>query len=272
VGSEGTLAVITAAAFRLVNRPNARASALCGIANPMAALTMLRILREVAADSLICFELMDDGEIGLIRQHLPNIAHPLPSRHPWYIFIEIGSDDPSIEECLERALMRASDAAAVSDAVLAQSETQANAIWQLRFAVSEANRLAGPSVSHDVSVATDDVPALLEALPPAIARRFPDALIRFVGHLADGNMHVIVFFPQGALTDHDAYESAAFQINEIVYDVTTGFGGSISAEHGIGRSGRHAFARFANPVERHLMREIKRSFDPAGILNPGILF
>lgn len=272
VGSEGTLAVITAAAFTLMDRPKARASALCGLVEPRAALSLLRIIREVAGDKLISFELMDDGEMSLIREHFPNIAHPLPSRHPWYVFIEIGADDFSIEEYLAQALMRASDAGAISDAVLAQSETQAKAIWHLRFAVSEANRLAGPSISHDVSVATDDVPVLLKALPLAVSKRFPNALVRFVGHLADGNMHVIVFFPRNAFTDHAALETAAFQVNETVYEVTTAFGGSISAEHGIGRSGCRAFARFSNPVERRLMQEIKRSFDPAGILNPGILF
>ena len=138
--------------------------------------------------------------------------------------------------------------------------------------MSEANRLAGPSISHDVSVATNDVPALLKALPPAVSKRFPNALVRFVGHLADGNMHVIVLFPRDAFKDHAAFEMAAFQVNEIVYKVTTAFGGSISAEHGIGRSGRRAFARFSNPVERQMMQVIKRSFDPAGILNPGIVF
>jgi FAD/FMN-containing dehydrogenase len=274
VGSEGTLAVITAAAFRLMDRPKARASALCGLVEPQAALNLLRIIREVSGDKLISFELMDDGEMSLIREHFPNIAHPLPSRHPWYVFIEIeiGADDFSIEEYLAQALARASDAGAILDAVLAQSETQAKAIWHLRFAVSEANRLAGPSISHDVSVATDDVPALLKALPSAVSKRFPNALVRFVGHLADGNMHVIVFFPRDAFTDHAALETAALQVNETVYEVATAFGGSISAEHGIGRSGSRAFGRFSNPVERQLMQEIKRSFDPAGILNPGIIF
>ncbi|NNC01230.1 FAD-binding oxidoreductase, partial [Corallococcus exiguus] len=125
------------------------------------------------------------------------------------------------------------EAGVIADGVVSQSEAQAKAIWHLRFAVSEANRLAGPSVSHDVSVATADVPALLAALPDRIHLNF-QAQTLFVGHVGDGNMHVIVLFSRDAFLTSGAYEDTAQKVNAIVYDVVTSFGGSISAEHGIG--------------------------------------
>jgi FAD/FMN-containing dehydrogenase len=131
VGSEGTLAVLTAAAFRIVTPPRARVSALCGVASPEAALSLLQILREAVAENIVSFELMCDSEMDLVLNLVPNTGCPLSGRHAWYVFTEIGGDDSSVGECLAGALEDAIETGAVADAVLSQSDAQAKAIWHL---------------------------------------------------------------------------------------------------------------------------------------------
>jgi FAD/FMN-containing dehydrogenase len=269
VGSEGTLAVVTAAAFRLMSRPRHRASALCGLASPAAALALLRIVQDRLGDDLIAFELMCAGEMDLIRRRFADLRHPLSSMTPWYVFLEAGSRSAGCADDLAEVLAEAGASCAIDDAVLAQSEAQAAALWHLRFAVSQANRDAGPSVPFDVSVATEDLPAFIARIEGRLAVEIPAAPAVFVGHAADGNMHVTVLLGTCAAADREA---AARRARAIVYQSVVEHRGSLSAEHGIGRTGREAFAAYGDPTERGLMRAIKRAFDPAGILNPGILF
>jgi FAD/FMN-containing dehydrogenase len=269
VGSEGTLAVVTAAAFRLMARPRHRASALCGLASPAAALRLLRIVQDRIGDDLIAFELMCDGEMDLILRRFPDLRNPLAAPSRWYAFLEAGSQGFGIQDELVRTLMEASEHAIADDAVMAQSDAQAAALWHLRFAVSEANRNAGPTVPFDVSVATEDIPALLAGIERSLGEHVHAARTVFVGHAADGNMHVTALL-NGVPDKHR--EAAARTVRQIVHETVAGLHGSLSAEHGIGRTGRAAFEAHGNPTERMLMRRIKQAFDPAGILNPGVLF
>lgn len=269
VGSEGTLAVVTAAAFRLVNRPRHRASALCGLASPAAALALLRIVQERLGDDLIAFELMCAGEMELIRRRFPDLRHPLSSEAPWYVFLEAGSQTPTCHDGLAETLSEAGACCAIDDAVLAQSEAQAAALWHLRFAVSQANRDAGPSLPFDVSVATEDLSAFIARIEGRLAAEIPTARAVFVGHAADGNMHVTVLLGTCAAANREVAEPRS---RAVVYEAVVEHHGSLSAEHGIGRTGREAFAAYGDPTERVLMQAIKQAFDPAGILNPGILF
>ncbi|MBM6593658.1 FAD-binding oxidoreductase [Microvirga pudoricolor] len=269
VGSEGTLAVVTAAAFRLVARPRHRHSALCGLASPALALNLLHAVQERVGDGLIAFELMCAGEMDLIRLRFPDLRVPIEPASRWYVFLEAGSNEPGLSDDLTQALADALDRGLVDDAVMAQSGAQAEALWHLRFAVSEANRSAGPAVPFDISVATDDLPSLLHAIETELAARVPLVRVVFVGHAADGNMHVTALLNQ---VPPENREAATDAVRAIVYQAVTARHGSISAEHGIGRTGRRAFEVYAQPTERALMRRIKQAFDPAGILNPGVLF
>lgn len=271
IGSEGTLAVITAASFRLFARPKASATALCGIPDPMAAIRLLTMLREVAGERISSFELICDAEIGLTLDLLGGAALPFHDRHPWYVFIEIADSaaDAAMEQVLTRALALAFDAGVLSDAVVAQSGAQAKALWHLRFAVSEANKRAGLSVSHDTSVATADVPRFIAAVQGAAAERFPTAQPLFVGHVGDGNIHVILLFGKGGFRDEAAFAALAASVNACIFEIVSQFGGSITAEHGVGRSLVGALRRAAQPETLELMAAIKHAFDPLGILNPG---
>ncbi|WP_164547570.1 MULTISPECIES: FAD-binding oxidoreductase [unclassified Bosea (in: a-proteobacteria)] len=269
IGSEGTLAVVTAATFRLFPRPRISATALCGFESPSDALQLLALLRQAAGERISSFELMCDAEMGLTLDLMPGTALPLERRHRWYVFIELADSDPSgrVGELLTEALATALGQGLLQDAAIAQSEAQAKAIWNLRFAVAEANRRAGPIVSHDTSVAVADVPAFITAVEAMTAVRFPEARPLFVGHVGDGNIHVILLFPQETPAERSAYLGDA--VNAEVFAITSDFGGSITAEHGIGRSLTGALIRQAQPEALELMRAVKQAFDPLGILNPG---
>lgn len=271
IGSEGTLAVVTAAAFRLFPQPRASATALCGLAEPAAALRLLALLRASAGERISSFELMCDAEVGLTLELVPGTALPLGRRHSWYVFVELGDSDAQgrVEALMTETLAGALEAGMVEDAVIAQNAAQAKAIWHLRFAVSEANRRAGPSVSHDTSVATADLPAFIAAVQRTAEQRFPAARPLFVGHVGDGNIHVILLFPPDVFADPASLVATAAAVNDCIFAIVAGFGGSITAEHGIGRSFVGALARHAQPEALELMLAVKQAFDPLGILNPG---
>jgi len=269
IGSEGTLAIVTAATFRLFPRPRASATALCGLASPADALRLLALLRQAAGERISSFELMCDGEMSLTLDLVPGTVLPLEARHAWYVFIELGDSDPNcpIGEMLTRVLATALEQGVLRDAAIAQSEAQAKAIWHLRFAVAEANRRAGPIVSHDTSVATADVPAFISAIEAMAAKRFPEARALFVGHVGDGNIHVVMLLPEE--TPAERLADVGHAVNAEVFATVSDFGGSITAEHGIGRSLVGMLAQHAQPEALELMSAVKHAFDPLGILNPG---
>ncbi|CAD5288954.1 FAD/FMN-containing dehydrogenase [Bosea sp. 62] len=269
IGSEGTLAIVTAATFRLFPRPRASVTALCGLASPVDALRLLALLRQSAGERISSFELMCDGEMGLTLDLVPGTTLPLDGRHAWYVFVELGDSDPSspIGEMLTQVLAIALEQGMLQDATIAQSEAQARAIWHLRFAVAEANRRAGPIVSHDTSVAVADVPAFISAIEAMAAERFPEARPLFVGHVGDGNIHVILLLP--GQTPAEQLADIGHAVNAEVFAIVGDFGGSITAEHGIGRSLVGMLAGHAQPEALELMRAVKQAFDPLDILNPG---
>ncbi|WID94841.1 FAD-binding oxidoreductase [Bosea vestrisii] len=269
IGSEGTLAIVTAATFRLFPRPRVSATALCGLDSPSAALKLLSVLKQSAGERISSFELMCNAEMGLTLDLVPGTSLPLERRHSWYVFIELADSDPAgrVAELLTETLAAALEQGVLQDAAIAQSEAQAKAIWHLRFAVAEANRRAGPIVSHDTSVAVADVPAFIAAVEAMAAERFPKARTLFVGHVGDGNIHVILLFPREMPAERRADLAPA--VNEQVFAIIRDFDGSITAEHGIGRSLTTALLQSAQPEALELMKAVKQAFDPLGILNPG---
>jgi FAD/FMN-containing dehydrogenase len=269
IGSEGTLAIVTAATFRLFPRPRVSATALCGLASPADALRLLALLRQAAGERISSFELMCDAEMGLTLDLVPGAILPLERRHRWYVFIELGDSDPAgrVGELLTETLTTALEQGLLQDAAIAQSEAQAKATWHLRFAAAEANRRAGPIVSHDTSVAVADVPAFISAIEAMTAERFPQARPLFVGHVGDGNIHVILLLPRG--TPPNLRSELGPAVNEQVFAIVGAFGGSITAEHGVGRGLTGALVRQAQPETLELMRAVKQAFDPLSILNPG---
>jgi FAD/FMN-containing dehydrogenase len=207
--------------------------------------------------------------LDLVSKHIPNTRLPLLAPAPWYVLIEIASAEPGglAESTMQRLLTEAADNGIVSDAVIAGSLGQAQALWRLRETASEAQRPEGGSIKHDVSVPVARIPEFLAAASQAVERVCPGARPVAFGHFGDGNVHYNVTQPAGM--DKAAYLALWGPMSKAVHDVVASFGGSISAEHGIGQMKRGELLRFKSPLELALMRKIKAALDPKGILNPG---
>lgn len=271
-GAEGTLGVVTAAALRLVPAVAARAVAWAGLAGPHGALTLLRRLEERTGDAVESFELVPDNALALVLAKLPGLRAPLGTPCAWNVLIEAvgtqGGPDP--REALEAALAAAIEDGIVLDATIAANEAQADALWMLRESISEAEKIDGPSLKHDISVPVSGMPAFLDRERARVEARFPGSRIIAFGHLGDGNIHFNLLPPESA--DRDvwiAHHGAA--ASAMVHDLVAEAGGSLSAEHGIGQAKLAEFARLTDPVRLNVLRAIKQALDPLGIMNPGKL-
>jgi FAD/FMN-containing dehydrogenase len=269
VGAEGTLGVITAACLKLFPQPADTATALVGIDSPQHALDLLARLRTAAGDQVTSFELMPRLAVELTVKHVPGVADPLDQNAPWYLLIELSSPNPR-QELINLLTATLEDAAAggtIMDAMLATSIGQARAMWKLRETVPEAQRRHGASLKHDVSVPVSAIPTLIEQ-GSALARRLaPEGEVIAYGHAGDGNLHFNV--SQRPDSDVERFTACGPALERAMFDLVEGLGGSISAEHGIGRLKAAEFARRADPAELAVMHELKRALDPKGILNPG---
>ena len=269
VGAEGTLGIITAACLKLFPQPKDTATALVGIDSPQKALDLLAQLRTSAGDQVTSFELMPRIAVELTVKHIPGVADPLEQGTPWYLLVELSSPNPrqDLSSVLTAALEDAAAAGTVEDAMLASSIAQAQAMWKLRESVPEAQRRHGASLKHDVSVPVSAIPALIEEGSALVRRLAPEGDVISYGHAGDGNLHFNVGQKPGA--DIKTFISRGPVLELAMFDLVESLGGSISAEHGIGRLKAEEFARRADPAELAVMQALKRALDPKGILNPG---
>ena len=272
IGGEGTLGIVTAAALKLVPAIGARAVAWVGLANPTAALALLRQLEEAGGDAIEAFELVPAEALALVLAHVPGTRTPLTGAHRWHALIEAtaprGAPDPG--EALGNALARASEAGLVEDAVIAANEAQAEALWKLRETIAEGERADGPAAKHDIAVPVSAMPRFLEEGAAAVTARFPGTRVLAFGHLGDGNIHFNVRAP--ADRDSKAWFAAeGATVSSFVHDLVTAAGGSLSAEHGIGQFKLADFTRTMDPARLATLRAIKAAIDPQGLMNPGKL-
>jgi FAD/FMN-containing dehydrogenase len=269
VGAEGTLGVITAACLKLFPLPADTATAVVGIQSPQKALDLLARLRTAAGDQVTSFELMPRIAVELTVKHVPGVADPLSQNTPWYLLIELSSPNPrqDLATALTAALEDAAVAGEIEDAMLATSIAQAQAMWKLRETIPEAQRRHGASLKHDVSVPVSAIPALIDEGSALVRRLAPEGDVISYGHAGDGNLHFNVGQKPG--TDIKSFMARGLVLELAMFDLVESLGGSISAEHGIGRLKAEEFARRADPAELAVMQTIKRALDPKGILNPG---
>jgi len=269
VGAEGTLGIITAASLKLFPQPADTATALAGIDSPQQALDLLAQLRSATGDQLTTFELMPRLAVELTVTHVPGVANPLDQGTAWYLLIELSSPNPRAElaALLADKLQEAAVQSTIKDATLATSLAQSQAMWKLRESVPEAQRHHGASLKHDVSVPVSCIPQLIEEGSELVRRLVPEGQVVSYGHAGDGNLHFNVSQRQG--TPKTAFLARGPQLESAVFDLVERLGGSISAEHGIGRLKAAQFAERADPVELAIMRVLKCALDPKGILNPG---
>ncbi len=270
IGSEGTLGVITAATLKLFPRPRSRAVAFLGLESPKTALALLNFMKERAGPGLQAFEILSRLGLELVLRHIPGARDPLTAPSPWYVLLEIaGFSEGEAERVADAALAEALEAELVQDATRAQSLDQAAGLWRLRESMSEAQKREGGSIKHDISVPIERIPEFIAEAGERIAARFPQARPVPFGHMGDGNLHYNVSQPVGA--DKAAFLACWDEMNALVHGLVDAFDGSISAEHGIGQLKRVLLTQVKNPVSLDVMRALKNTLDPKGVLNPGKL-
>jgi len=268
IGAEGTLGIITAAVLRLIPRPRAMETAFVGVPSPQAALDLLGLATEHAAGSITSFELMMRSGVELVLRYGAGCRDPLPSAYPWYVLIELSSQARAgLRAVMEEILAEGLERGFLADAAIAESLDQSKMFWRIRELFGEVQRHAGGSIKHDISVPVAAVPAFIEEANAAVTQLIPGARPLPFGHLGDGNIHYNVSQPAGA--DTAAFLERWDEVNAVVFAVVAKHGGSISAEHGIGVMKRDLLPKVKDPVALSLMRTLKRTLDPKGILNPG---
>jgi FAD/FMN-containing dehydrogenase len=270
IGAEGTLGIITAAVLKLFPRPTASATAWAAVASPEAALELLALLRRNCGDRINAFELISRNCVELVLRHIPGARDPLSAQHAWYVLTEIADSgaQEQLREQLEHALEAAIGAGLLLDATLAESGSQSEALWRIRESIPEAARSeSGMLYRHDIAVAVSAIPGFLREAGAALEQRFPGANVICFGHLGDGNLHYNTFVPGRSRSDAAARD--AHDVTDLVYDIVQRYGGSFSAEHGIGLAKVAELRRYKSEVELDLMHAIKRTLDPRGLMNPG---
>ncbi len=273
IGSEGTLGIVTAATLRLLPEIGGRAVLWAGLESIGAARRLLLHAEALAGDHLEGFEVIPAHCLASVLDHLPDARSPLAGQHAWHALIELVVEEGKTEvlpALAETLLASALEAGMIEDATIAASETQAERFWLLRDSISPAERAIGPAMQHDISVPVARMADFVDRAVPEVEARFPGTTAVAFGHLGDGNVHFHVLAPPGAVPG-EWEEREGKAISAFVHDLVTRWGGSISAEHGIGQMKRDELGRLGDPVALTMMRGIKQALDPYGLLNPGKL-
>ena len=271
IGAEGTLGVVTAASLKLFALPASRAVAFASVETADKVLALLSRARQEAGGGLEAFEMIDALGLDLVVRHIPGSRYPMEGRHAWSVLIEVASEAAGAAgETLERLLAAALDEGLITDAALAQTETQAKAFWALRENQSAGQKAEGPAWKNDISVPVSAIPEFLEKAGAAMRAFCPGVRIPAFGHVGDGNLHYDLLAPEGG--DIAAHMARREEAAVIVNDVVVSLGGSISAEHGVGVMKVAEALRYKAPAEVAAMRAVRASLDPKRIMNPRVLF
>jgi FAD/FMN-containing dehydrogenase len=269
LGAEGTLGIITAATLKLFPAIRSVATAFVAVPGVQAAVELLGRLRAHSGDCVSSFELIPRLAVDLTVQHIRSSVDPLPGSHDWYVLCELTSPrgDEPLDTVLTDVLAEAHAAGLVEDAAIAQSGREAEGFWFLRHNIPRAQSLDGASLKHDIAVPVGALPQFVERAAAWVSSHVPEGRLIAYGHVGDGNLHFNL--NQDPLVAAPAFLARAAEVQRAIHDLVHEFGGSFSAEHGIGRLKVAELERYAPAVELDLMRTIKRALDPNGIMNPG---
>lgn len=271
IGGEGTLGVVTAASLKLFPVLASRATAIAAVDSPEVAIQLLVRAKETAGGAVEAFELMGRRGIEFVLKNIPNQRDPLAQAHPWYVLVEIASGEPgAAEAAMERLLGKGLEDGLIRDAVVAQTEAQAKALWSIRENQSPGQKPEGATWKHDISVPVSQVARFIAEASAAMEALVPNCRITAFGHVGDGNIHYDVIRPDGG--DNAAHSALRDQGSRIVHDIVAGLGGSISAEHGLGSMKTEEARRYKSPVEVAALSAIRQSLDPKRIMNPRVFF
>ena len=267
IGAEGTLGIITAAVLKLFPRPQAVATACVAVRDPAAAVALLAHLRSSCGDSISAFEIISRSCLGLVFKHIQGVAEPFSAQYDWTVIIQLADVLPTpLDSGLATALQRFGDG--VIEYIVTTSPEQAEAWWQLRKNISEAQKSEGISIKHDVAVPVSRVPEFIAQADAALHEAYENIRIVAFGHIGDGNIHYNVSLADPT-QNRTFIEQSEHEVNRMVYEVVARLGGTISAEHGLGQLKREEITHYKSALELELMRGIKRTLDPLGLMNPG---
>jgi FAD/FMN-containing dehydrogenase len=269
VGAEGTLGIITGAVLKLFPKPQDVATAFVGLGSPAQAVDLLNMTKAQFGPALTGFELIPRLGVDFVTAHMEGIKDPLDRPCDWYVLLEVTSTDgpgtlwPKVESFLSPML----EEEQIYDAAIATNEDQRQKLWRLRDNLSEAQKHEGGSIKHDVSIPISEIAQFIEEATEAVQKSCPGIRPIPFGHLGDGNIHFNLSQPVG--DDTKAYLDRWQELNDVVHGIAHRFGGSISAEHGIGQLKRTELRSYKSEIELNLMRSLKRAIDPKGLMNPG---
>lgn len=267
VGAEGTLGIITAAVLKLYPRPTSVATACIAVRDPAAAVALLSHLRATCGDRISGFEIISRPCLDLVFEHIPDTHEPFAARHEWIVITQLSDVLDSPLDAALRAALEMFEEGVIEYTVTSDKE-QAERWWKLRKNISEAQKIEGVSIKHDVAVPVSRVAEFIAEASAALRDTFPGIRIVAFGHMGDGNIHYNASMP-GAIQNLSFIEQQEHEVNRIVYQIVAGFDGSISAEHGLGQLKRDEITHYKSPLELELMRSIKQALDPRGLMNPG---
>jgi len=269
IGSEGTLGIITAAALKIFPQPKGKGVSYAGLRSLDDVLRLFQLATEHAGPSLTGFELMPRMGVEFTIRHVDGVRDPLETPHDWYALIDISSSrsEEDARTTLETILGEAFEADILQDAAIAESVAQAHSFWKMREEMSWAQKPEGGSIKHDISVPVASIPTFIKEADAAVLEMVPGARIVCFGHIGDGNLHYNISQPIDA--DKEEFLSHWGEMNHRIHTIVASYGGSISAEHGIGQLKRDELEYFKDAQALDLMRRIKQAIDPKGIMNPG---
>lgn len=267
MGAEGTLGVITAASLRLFPKPAHHGTAVLVVPDPAAALSLLSLARDQVGEVISGFELISRAGLEFLTETMPEVRQPFAAPPAWLVLLELGTSgvaDPNA--MLETLFAEALEQGLVQDGLIAQTEAQRAAFWTVRESIPEANKRIGSISSHDISLPLSQIPEFIATAPARLAA-LGEFRINCFGHLGDGNLHYNVFPPKGRTRTEFAMKRTA--IKDVVHSLCHEMGGSVSAEHGIGRLKTGDLETYSDPAKLTMMRALKTALDPFGIMNPG---
>jgi FAD/FMN-containing dehydrogenase len=269
IGSEGSLGIITAATLKLYAKPEEIATAMAIVPSPAAAVELLGVVQS-GMDGLVSgFELIHGQGLDFLTEELPDVRQPFTPRPEWMVLIEVaGGNGARLDERLLSILETAIETALVDDVLIAQNVQQRQEFWHVRESIPLANKAVGGVSSHDISVPISAIPDFIQTGFDAIAK-LGDLRINCFGHVGDGNLHYNVYPAKGQARADLMHMQP--EIKDLVYDLVYQFGGSVSAEHGIGRLKIRDLEKYGDPAKLVMIRAIKAALDPNRIMNPGVI-
>ena len=267
IGAEGTLGIITATVLKLFPRPQAEATACIAVRDPAIAVALMAHLRASCGDKISAFEIISRSCLDLVFKHIPDTHEPFASKHQWIVITQLSDVLPApLDVAMRDALNSFGDGIVEFD--VSPDKVRAEKWWKLRKNISEAQKREGVSIKHDVSVPVSRVAEFIARANAALREAFPGLRIVAFGHMGDGNVHYNISM-LAAESNQALIAQQESAVNKLVYAVVHELNGSISAEHGLGQLKRNTISDYKDPVELELMRGIKHTLDPRGLMNPG---